>query len=126
MLLGLAALTVAAHVLTALAHAAGGHSDWRDWPLLMLLALAPIGGVMLASWGRPRHGAVLLALTMGAAAWYTLYSHFWLASDVADPKLYGWLILMQLAFELQGGALGLMLIVKPQVPRPKAEGTSTG
>lgn len=126
MFLGLATLTVAAHVLAAVAHLAGGHGDPTDWPILALFAAAPIGGVVLAMWGRPRHGAILLVLTMGAAAWQTLYAHYWLANDIADPPLYAWLVNMNLAFELQGAALGLILLVKPQVPRPKAEAARAG
>lgn len=117
MLLGLALLTTGAHVLAAGAHLVGGHADWRDWPLLALLALAPIAGVALMVAGRPRHGALVLAVTMLAAACWTTYSHYLVASDVADPFAYAWIVQMTLAFELQGGALGLVLVVKPQVPR---------
>lgn len=126
MFLGLATLTVAAHLLAAGAHLAGGHALPVDWPLLALLGVAPLGGIVLATWHRPRHGALLLALTMSAAAWHTLYAHYWLASDAADPWLYAWVVNMQLAFGLQGVALGLILLVKPEVPRPKAEAASAG
>lgn len=118
MLLGLATLTTMAHVLAAFAHVIGGHLP-ADWPLLLLLALAPIGGIALAMRGRPRHGAAILALTMLLAGAWTLYAHFWLANDITDTFLYAWIVQMTLAFELQGTALGLLLIVKPEVPRPR-------
>lgn len=121
MLLGLAVLTVAAHVLAAGAHLVGGHASWRDWPLLLLLGLAPIAGVALAVRGRPRHGAAVLAATMMAATWWTLYSHYWMENDIVDTFAYAWVIQMTLAFELQGAALGLVLLVKPEAPRPRAE-----
>ena len=121
MLLGLATLTAGAHVLAAFAHMFGGHADWRDWPFLSLLALAPLASIALAMLDRPRHGAGLLVLTMGAAALWTLQSHYALLGDTPDPPLYAWLIHMTLAFELQGVALGALLLAKPQVPRAKAE-----
>jgi hypothetical protein len=124
MMLGLAVLTVGAHVLAAAAHLLGGHADWRDWPLLVLLALAPLVGIVLAIRGRPRHGAIVLALTMSAAAWWTLHSHYVSASDLADPFAYAWIIQMTLAFELQGAAMGLILVAKPQVPRSRDEQTA--
>jgi len=118
MMLGLAVLTTLAHVLAALAHMIGGHGA-GDWPLLLLIALAPIGGVALAMRGRPRHGAIVLALTMLAAMFWTLYSHFWLANDATDTFAYAWIVQMTLAFELQGAAIGLILVVRPEVPRPR-------
>lgn len=119
MLLGLALLTTAAHVLAAAAHLVGGHAAPADWPFLILLALAPLGGIALAVRGRHRHGAALLALAMGAAAAWTLYSHFVAFDDAADTFAYAWVVQMTLAFELQGTALGLMLVIKPQVPESR-------
>lgn len=124
MLLGLAALTTGAHFLAAMAHLFGGHYA-PDWPFLLMLAVAPFAGLMLAMRGRPRHGAIVLTITMMAATFWTMYSHFWLASDATDTFAYAWVVQMLLAFELQGTALGLLLIVKPEVPRPRDSGEPT-
>lgn len=118
MLLGLAVLTTLAHLLAAGAHMFGGHGA-ADWPLLILLGLAPIGGIALAMTGRPRHGAIILALTMFAAGAWTLFSHFLVADDLTDTFAYTWVVQMTLAFELQGFALGAILVIRPQAPRAR-------
>lgn len=116
MLLGLATLTTMAHALAAASHLA--YHGAGDWPLYLLLAFAPIAGPLLAMRDRPRHGALLLAIVMIAAAWWTLYAHYWLLDHVPDTFVAAWIVQMMLAFEIQGAALGLLLIVKPEVPRP--------
>lgn len=123
MLLGLAVLTTMAHFLVAAAHLT--FHPVNDWPLLLLLGCAPIGGIALAMQGRPRHGAILLALTMAVGAFYTLYQHFVATGDFLDGFWSAWMVQMLLAFELQGMALGLTLIVKPEVPRARDPAASS-
>ena len=117
MLLGLATLTAMAHFLATATHMAL-HSI-GDWPLLFLLASGPIAAVALAMNQRPRQAAALLTLAMTLAAYFTLYQHFVSAGDITDTFFSAWIVQMMLAFELQGAALGLLLLWKPQVPHPR-------
>jgi hypothetical protein len=131
MLLGLAVLTTMAHFLAAAVHMA--FHPIGDWPLLLMLAAGPIAAVALSMTapaapaatsrfgmgGRPRQSAGLLTIAMALAAYFTLYQHFVVASDILDTFLSAWIVQMMLAFELQGAALGLLLLWKPQVPHPK-------
>lgn len=123
MLLGLAVLTAMAHFLAAAAHMA--FHPIGDWPLLLLLAAGPIAAVALAMNGRARPAAGLLALAMALATYFTLYQHFVAAGDVLDTFFSAWLTQMLLAFELQGVALGILLLWKPQVPHPREPVSST-
>lgn len=124
MMLGLAVLTTMAHFLATSTHfIIHATSDIRDWWLLLLLALAPFVGIALTMNGRPRHGAIVLVLSYLAAAWHTLYSHYWLLDDLPATKFYAGLVQMMLAFELQGMCAGIILSVKPEVPRPRAAAT---
>lgn len=121
MMLGITVLTVAAHLLVAIVHLVAHVALGRPGILLgALLALAPVVGVWLIMRGRPRHGAILVATTMLAAAAHTLYSHHFLLTDPVDgSRSYAWLGQMLLAFELQGFAAGAALVVRPEVPRPR-------
>lgn len=117
MLLGLAVLTAMAHFLMAAAHIA--LHPLGDWPLLFLLAAGPIAAVALAMTARPRMSAALLTLGMALAAYFTLYQHFVAGGDSPGTFLSVWTTQLMLAFELQGTALGLLLLLKPQVPHPR-------
>ena len=120
MMLGLAFLTTLAHLLTAAMHLAGHMArGYGDYLLPLVFAAAPFAGVALMMQGRARRGAAVLMLSNRAAAWYTLYAHFWLQGDVADTMVYAGAVQMMLAFELQGFCAGIILLVKPEVPRPR-------
>ena len=120
MMLGLTVLTVMAHLLVAATHVASHVAMGRSGILLgILLAVAPFVGVWLILRGRPRHGAILVTLTMAAAAAHTLYAHYFLTSDPVDTTFYAWVGQMLLAFELQGFGAGATLILRPEVPRPR-------
>lgn len=126
MMLGLALLTTMAHFLVAVTHLTL-HVVHRvdDFALPVLLGGAPFVGVALMMRGRPRHGAALLALTMLAGAFHTLYSHYWLLDDAPDTRFYAGVVQMLLAMQLQGLCAGLILIVKPEEPRAAAGGLSS-
>lgn len=120
MMLGLTVLTVMAHFLVAAAHLVTHFTLGREGILLgLLFAFAPFVGVWLIMNDRPRHGAILVTLTMTAAAAHTLYTHYFLLTDPVDTTFYAWVGQMLLAFELQGFGAGATLIIKPEVPRPR-------
>lgn len=120
MMLGLALLTAAAHLLLGGLHVVLHIlRSVNGIALSTLLALAPLVGIALMLNGRPRHGAALLALTMTAGAFHTLYSHHWLQTDVPDTPFYAGTVLMLLALQLQGLSAGVLLTVRPEEPRAR-------
>lgn len=123
MILGLAVLTVAAHLLMAAAHLV--LHPVEDWPFLFLLAVAPMFGAMLMLRGRPRHGAIVVTLTMLVGAFWTLWSHFVAIGHEPATRFEAGLVQMLLAFQLQGLAAGVTLVVKPQVPLPRQPETTS-
>ena len=125
MMLGLAFLTILAHALVASVHLAAHVQRGLDGvALALLLALAPFVGLGLMLRGRPRHGAALLSVTMLAAAVHTLYAHAWLSDDLPASGFDAGVVQMLLAFELQGLCAGLILLVKPEAPRPRETATA--
>lgn len=132
MFLGLAVLTAMANVLVlaahALLHVGLGVRVGGDGALLAaLVALGPLVGVALMTRGRPRHGAALLALFMLLGVGASLWTHYAADGDenvaYARTDLWGDLYVgssfMQVAFGLQGFAAGMILLFKPEVPRPR-------
>jgi hypothetical protein len=130
--LGLAVLTALAHVLFVAAHLALhvglaipiGPLDALVWGLVATGPMVAIALPLRA--GRPRLGAALLAAMMVAALAWGLYAHYAMlgpdAVAMQDPDVWGRVYAitsqMLVAFELQGLAVGAMLLVKPEVPRP--------
>lgn len=128
--LGLAVLTVMAHLLMTAGHLGlhvvlGIPMGAARWALAVGLALAPFFALALMMRGRPRHGAALLALLMAVAAAWLLYEHYVRPGPDALPAMrdqlggstYAGVLQMLLAFELQGFAAGVILILRPQAPR---------
>lgn len=131
--LGLAVLTALAHLLFIGAHLFLHYGlaipitplDALVWGLL---AMGPLLAIALPlRQGRPRAGAALLLVIMIAGAAWNLWVHYALAGPdavlVQDPDVWGrtYAITSQmlLAFELQGLAVGAMLVWRPEVPRPR-------
>lgn len=132
--LGLAVLTALAHALFIAAHLLLHYGFAIPIPPLDalvwgLLALGPLLAVALPLRSeRPRAGAALLLVIMVAGAAWNLWTHYATlgldAVALQDPDVWGRAYaitsLMLVAFELQGLAVGAMLLWKPEVPRPRS------
>lgn len=134
MFLGLAVLTSLAHVLFVAAHLFLHYGlaipvSGTEMLIWGLLALGPMLAIALPlRQGRPRTGALLLLVIMVAGAAWNLWTHY--AASGADlviaqdpdawGRVYAITSQMLVAFELQGLAVGAMLLFRPEVPRPHA------
>lgn len=132
MFLGLAVLTAMTNFLLFALHAflhAGLAVPIGAFDALVmgLLAMGPIAGVALMLRGRPRHGAAIYTLLMLISLGQGLWGHY--AEDTPDNtyyapldtwgQLYVGTAFMQIAFAIQGLSGGVVLLIKPEQPRPR-------
>lgn len=126
--LGLAVLTVAAHLLVAFVHGAAhvtlgiGLSLWQGAFVLAFVFVLPLVAARWLMHNRTRAGAALLGASMALAGGFTLLSHWRI--DAADhvahlpggtwSALFEGTAFMLLTFEIMGFALGGALLAKPE------------
>jgi hypothetical protein len=128
MFLGLAVLTIAAHLLVALAHAAAHLalgivlSPWNVAYVAAFVFAAPVAAGALLMRNATASGALLLSSSMALAGGFGLLHHYrWAGPDNAlTVALGGWgdvfaySAYMMLTFEILGFAVGGMLVAKPE------------
>lgn len=132
MFLGLAVLTAMTNFLLFAFHAflhvgLAVPIGALDAAALALLGAGPISGVALMLRGRPRHGAAIYALLMAISLAQGLWTHY--IVDAPDHtyyapvdtwgQLYVGTAFMQVAFAIQGLSAGVVLLIKPEQPRPR-------